>query len=208
MSAAPGFEFPNPCPVCGADDDHAAWRAPAEDSPGRWSRATFCPHPAEPGHGTGCCCAGLPRPIFAFGTVADAGPFPYASSRLEERVTTLEEFARQVPARMDIPADVPMTEEQIAGFRRQFEEAMRQPDAHRLRVLAQPPPLTPEQVRYLLRECVTVVKPGETLVIRGRDWTPSQISEMQRYIDFMGEEGVISFKVLIAPGDELGVVQS
>jgi hypothetical protein len=126
---------------------------------------------------------------------------------LEERVTALEELARQVTVRMDIPADVPMTEEQVAEFRRQFEEAMRQPYAHRRRVLAEPPPLTPEQVRYLLRECVTVVQPGETLVIRGRDWTPNQVREIQQWMDADRESGRIPFGVLVLPGDELGVVQ-
>ena len=46
--------FPSPCPVCGVTDGHAAWRATVTGSP-----ATFCPHPGERGHGTGCCCAGL-----------------------------------------------------------------------------------------------------------------------------------------------------
>ena len=53
--------FPNPCPVCGSEDEHAAWAA----SVGPFSPATFCPHPAQPGHGTGCCCAGRPKPLLA-----------------------------------------------------------------------------------------------------------------------------------------------
>ena len=57
MSAAPGCEFPNPCPVCGADDDHAEQMGDAA----KYSPATLCPHPREPGHGTGCCCAGVSR---------------------------------------------------------------------------------------------------------------------------------------------------
>ncbi len=58
MSAAPGCEFPNPCPVCGADDDHAERMKPALEA---GSGATICPHPGERGHGTGCCCAGISR---------------------------------------------------------------------------------------------------------------------------------------------------
>lgn len=51
--------FPNPCPVCGADDEHAAWRAA---HPFDGIGATHCPHPgAGLGHGTGCCCGGLPE---------------------------------------------------------------------------------------------------------------------------------------------------
>ncbi len=47
-----------------------------------------------------------------------------------------------------------------------------------------------------LRQCVTVVKPGETLVIRGRDWTPNQVREIQRVVDAKREDGTIGFKVL------------
>ncbi len=56
MSAAPGCEFPNPCPVCGNSDDHADFGAASSGF-----SATFCPHPAQRGHGTGCCCAGVSR---------------------------------------------------------------------------------------------------------------------------------------------------
>ena len=51
--------FPNPCPVCGATDEHAEWAEGVAD----YSPATFCPHPRERGHGTGCCCAGRPKPL-------------------------------------------------------------------------------------------------------------------------------------------------
>jgi hypothetical protein len=64
--------------------------------------------------------------------------------------------------------------------------------------------LSPEQIRRLLRECVTVVKPGETLVIRGRDWTPSQLREIQQAMDDMYQLGQVSFRALAVPGDELG----
>lgn len=53
--------FPVPCPVCGADDEHAAWR---EAHPSSGFSATYCPHPAGTGHGTGCCCAGLSKSPF------------------------------------------------------------------------------------------------------------------------------------------------
>ena len=55
--------FPNPCPVCGATDDHAEWAR------GFFAAGGFgdlCPHPAERGHGTGCCCLArrpLPSPL-------------------------------------------------------------------------------------------------------------------------------------------------
>lgn len=53
------WRFPNPCPVCLSHDDHADWRQAATASPGWMFSATHCPHPGEPGHGTGCCCAGI-----------------------------------------------------------------------------------------------------------------------------------------------------
>jgi hypothetical protein len=57
--------WPNPCPVCGAEDDHAAWRR------GFFAAGGFgdlCPHPAEPGHGTGCECL---IPPFRFASLSD-----------------------------------------------------------------------------------------------------------------------------------------
>ena len=61
MSAAPGTEFPVPCPVCGSTDEHAEFRARSNGM-----GCTFCPHPAQPGHGTGCCCAGRSKPLHAY----------------------------------------------------------------------------------------------------------------------------------------------
>lgn len=60
--------FPNPCPVCGANDEHAAWLATIKGSP-----ATLCPHPAERGHGTGCCCAGRSTPLSSLPLVSGTG---------------------------------------------------------------------------------------------------------------------------------------
>jgi hypothetical protein len=127
---------------------------------------------------------------------------------LEQRVAMLEERARQTAARMDIPADAPITGEQAAEFRRQFEEAMRQPDAYRHHVLVQPPPLTPEQVRYLLRECVTVVKPGEVLILRcPEDWTPTQVAEMQEHASYWLEENAPDIRVAVVPHLEMAVAE-
>ena len=64
-----------------------------------------------------------------------------------------------------------------------------------------------DEIRRLLRECVTVVKPGESLVIRDRNWTPMQVGEIQRWMDCEYESGRISFKVRAVPGDEIAVVQ-
>lgn len=125
---------------------------------------------------------------------------------LEERVAALEEMIAHPPLWHILPHVPELTAEQAAEIRDSAEAALRAgPFEHR--VIPQPPPLTPDEIRHLLRECVTVVKPGETLVIRGRDWTPNQMRELQRVMDAWHEDGLILFRALIVPGDELGVVQ-
>jgi hypothetical protein len=122
---------------------------------------------------------------------------------LEDRVAALE--AALAPAAL-MTSGESWTDEQVAELRQLFGEEM-QKTPHSRRVLYQPPPLTPDQVRYLLRECVTAVGPGETLVIRGRDWTPGQVREIQRSLDAMHDAGRIPFRAMAIFGDELGVAQ-
>ena len=85
--------FPNPCPVCGDEDEHASWRETVSGSP-----CTFCPHPAEPGHGTGCCCAGLTEPPWI---VRPAPP------TLEQRVAALEDAVRRMQGVGDVKRILP-----------------------------------------------------------------------------------------------------
>ena len=82
MTCPDGARFPNPCPVCGDKAEHASWRGTVTGSP-----ATLCPHPAERGHGTGCCCAGLSSPL---ALLAGSPSSPFAAPGLEERVAALE----------------------------------------------------------------------------------------------------------------------
>ena len=124
---------------------------------------------------------------------------------LEERVAALE-AALLHPLRI-IDAPEQLTEEQAARFREEFEAAAKKFPQYEMPLLPSLPPLTPDQVRYLLRECVTVVKPGETLVVRGGDWTPMQLREIQRAMDEMYQDGHVPFRSLAVPGDELGAVQ-
>lgn len=68
--------------------------------------------------------------------------------------------------------------------------------------------LTEDEVRSLLRECVTVVKPGETLVILAdRDWTPSQVRELQDALDAGIKYRDLGIHALVVPGAELGVAE-
>ena len=124
--------------------------------------------------------------------------------------TPLEEAAAAAVAEgMAIPLDAPMTEEQVAEFRERFAEAMRggpfQPK------VIEPDRLAPEDIRSLLRECVMVVAPGETLVLRlSESFTPSQAAAWQESLNVGWDEGdpFWPFRVLVVIGEELGVVQT
>ena len=119
---------------------------------------------------------------------------------LEDRVAALEMTA-------DI-ASFPsswqeLTEAEKAGFIAAIAESRQRV---RLRVLNAP--LTPDEVRQLLRECVAVVKPGEHLILRV-PWstTPSQVRELQEVVNEMAGYLELPFRMLVLPGDELGVAE-
>jgi hypothetical protein len=53
---------------------------------------------------------------------------------------------------------------------------------------------------------VTLVKPGETLIIRvPADWNPQQVSQYQEYLDYQGQR--LGFTVLAVTGDELAIAE-
>jgi hypothetical protein len=295
--------FPNPCPLCGADDEHAAWAG----DPGGFQGATFCPHPREPGHGTGCCCAGrskpwtaglLPpmatrtifrdlsleelntagdelrrritaltdsgisrreaelrvitgaEPIVEGEPVADTAlRFAILPASLEDRVAALEECIRY-PLRSFVsswtplteaqeaevkesiaeaarigplpctghgnadlyragrglrPFDLsPLTEEQEAELRRAFDATMQAPAAHHVIQ----PGLSPDEIRQILRECVTVVKPGEVLIFRCPEgWTPIQVAEVGQCAAQWLEDNAPEVKMLVMPDAEMAVME-
>lgn len=69
--------------------------------------------------------------------------------------------------------------------------------------------LTPEQIRDFLKDNVTVVAPGETLVIRTDTLTPDQAREVMDWLNWADEEGpFLPFRTIVVPGDELGVVKA
>jgi hypothetical protein len=111
-------------------------------------------------------------------------------------------------AERGILPSAPMTEEQVTEFRERFAAAVKQPGAHELRFLSRGP-LSRDEVRSLLRECVTVVKPGETLIIRGQpEWTPVQVREVQDALNSIREDGNLPFRAIVVPGAELGVTEA
>ena len=68
--------------------------------------------------------------------------------------------------------------------------------------------LTPEQIRSFLKDNVTVVAPGETLVIRSATLTPAQMHEVSEALNWADEDGpYLPFRTIVVPGEELGVVQ-
>jgi hypothetical protein len=66
-------------------------------------------------------------------------------------------------------------------------------------------PLTPEAVRTLLRECVTVIKPGETLIVRVPWATPARtVYELGRVLHEQAEMAGAGFHTLVVPAAEIG----
>lgn len=68
-----------------------------------------------------------------------------------------------------------------------------------------PRALDPDEACALLRECVTVVAPGETLVVRVPDWwTPQHSHEFMRYFEQAG----FPFRMLLVQGEEFAVASA
>jgi hypothetical protein len=118
---------------------------------------------------------------------------------LEARVAALEGLARA-------PLPMQFSEEQAGELRQQREAACAGPQEYK--ILPQPPPLTPDELRQVLRECVTVVRPGEVLVIRApEDFTPDQLREYQEYVAWWLEYNAPEVRCLVTIGEELGVAR-
>ena len=117
---------------------------------------------------------------------------------LEDRVAALE-MAADLSA---FPSSwQSLTEAEKAGFIAAIAES-RQRVSHRILNA----PLTPDEVRQLLRECVTVVKPGETLAVRVPMSTPPHVvRELQEMADHEQQAGM-PFPVLIVVGEGMAVV--
>ncbi len=72
------------------------------------------------------------------------------------------------------------------------------------------PVLDPETVRQLLRECVTVVKPGEVLFWAAGDpnWTPTQIRAIQDVVNWWLDDNAPEVRVMVLPHGEMAVAES
>jgi hypothetical protein len=133
---------------------------------------------------------------------------PYQPPRsLEERVTALEEQLAHplLPTGAGLPE---MSEEDAARLAAEWTHRFAEHAHEPPKVLPPRPLLTPETARALLRECVTVVKPGEVLVIRVPDgWTASQAHRAQEMISAWITGQAPSLKVLFVPDGEITVAQ-
>jgi hypothetical protein len=104
-----------------------------------------------------------------------------------------------------IPPSRALTDEEVADFRERFAAAAHDPH-HQLLPYWH---LTPAEVRDLLRECVTVVKPGETLIVRvPSSLTPAQSREYQDAMDSAIDYWHLGFKALVLPAEGLGIVEA
>jgi len=137
-------------------------------------------------------------------------PDPHVFGTFEEAQAAVEyaELKKRVTA-LEMAADIAsfpsswqeLTEAEQAGFIAAIAES-RQRVSHRILNA----PLTPDEVRQLLRECVTVVKPGETLAVRVPMSTPPHVvRELQEMADHEQQAGM-PFPVLIVVGEGMAVV--
>jgi hypothetical protein len=111
---------------------------------------------------------------------------------IEERVAALETALSAPPGPLEFSPQ-PLTDAEAAEFKERFAEAVR--------------PLTPDQIRQLLRECVTVVKPGEVLILRALEgWTPHQVKEVHDVAAAWLEDNAPGIKALVIPPFEIAVV--
>jgi hypothetical protein len=122
---------------------------------------------------------------------------------LEERVAALEELAAHPLRSVTMPE---FTGEDAEKFRHDIEAAGLA--AHEYTILPPGPRLTEDEVRHLLRECVTVVKPGELLVIRVADFTPQQLREYNDLVSCWLDGYAPGVRCLITLGEELGVAEA
>lgn len=91
------------------------------------------------------------------------------------------------------------TPEQVEQFREEFSR--RYAEGFRK------PVLTPGTARDLLRECVTVVKPGEVLAVRlPLDMTATDMDCARDYARRI--EAETGIKVAFIPGEEFGIVRA
>lgn len=118
---------------------------------------------------------------------------------LARRVAALEAAVdRLLNPVMMVAEFPPMSEAEEQQFREEFEAA------------AAPSSVTvldPDTVRALLRECVTVVKPGEVLILRAADdMTPEHVRDIHEVVDAWLAHNAPAIRALVVPPMEIAIV--
>jgi hypothetical protein len=69
--------------------------------------------------------------------------------------------------------------------------------------------LSADEVRDLLRECVTVVKPGETLILRlPSDTSIESVTWYRKHVEAVREYFNLPFQVVVLVAEGLGVAEA
>lgn len=137
-----------------------------------------------------------------------------SGTALEQRVAALEAAVDRllVPVGIVSAPEADLTPGQVAELQKALDEFAAHPVRHfEHRILPSPPNLLdPETVRQLLRESVTVIKPGEVLFFTAGDpnCTPNQIREMQDWINGWLEIYAPDVKALVLPHGEMAAAES
>lgn len=124
---------------------------------------------------------------------------------LEQRVAELEAVVERLTHPVVCETFPELSEADLAHFKAEFEASADEP----LRLYAPPRIFDPEMVRVWLRECVTVVKPGETLVVQvPMDTRPIHVAELHQLLNAIAEDRDYGFGILVVPGDGMGVAET
>jgi hypothetical protein len=134
-----------------------------------------------------------------------------ADEALKQRVAALEAVVERLRHPLMIAESPPLSAEDAARFKEEFEAALGDSGHQPLRIL--PSSLTvldPETVRQLLRESVTVVQPGEILffTIGDPNMTPNQMRELQDFINWWLADNAPEVKVLVLPHGEMAAAEA
>jgi hypothetical protein len=97
---------------------------------------------------------------------------------------------------------------EIAEFQQHWNDAAKR---HRIAILPPPRWPTADELRQFLRDNVTIVKPGETLIIRvPENWSPDQAVRYEDAMNAADETGtpVLPFRTQVVAGLELGIAEA
>lgn len=132
------------------------------------------------------------------------------SEDLERRVAELEAVVERLMHPVAVAEFPPVSDEDAARFREEFDAALR--DFGRRPHTIFPSSLTvldPESVRQLLRESVTVVKPGEVIFLRCPEgWTPQQVREMHECVRWWLEANAPDIRAMVIPHLDMAVAEA